>query len=148
MWGCVQYGSVPQLVMRRPLSVRQLYSAFHYKPVYMCGCVRLRAYVHRITISRFLEIRPKSVASHLWLIVSVQHYSLFYFLSFTVLTGEVLKKERYGFWIWRCMRYRRKDGAVLRTAVRDSFRDIVCELQYWMFSRTIMFIEFSSSYEH
>jgi len=49
--------------------------------------------VYRITISRFLEIRPKSVASHLWMIVSVQHYSLFYFLSFRVLTGGVLKMD-------------------------------------------------------
>ena len=65
--------------------------------IYVCGCVRLRAYVYRITISRFLEIRPKSVASHLWLIVSVQHYSLFYLLFFRILTSGVLKKERYGF---------------------------------------------------
>lgn len=121
--------------------------AFHYKPVYMCGCVRLRTYVCRITISRFLEI-TKSVASHLWLIVSVQHYSLFYFLSFRVLTDGVLKKERYGFWIWRCMRYRRRDGAVLRTAgvTASEISRVNCSIECSV--RTIMFIDFSSTYEH
>lgn len=97
----------------------------------LCGCVGLRAYVYRIAISRFLEIRSKNFASHLWLIASVQHYSLFYFLSFRVLTIGVLKKERYRFWIWHCIRCTRSR---LTNRRHDSFRDTVCELQCWMFS--------------
>jgi hypothetical protein len=114
----------------------------------MCGCLRLRAYVYRITISRFLETRPKNVASHLWLIVSVQHYSLFYFLSFRVLTDGVMKKERYGFWIWRCIRYRRRDGAILRTAgvTASEISCVNCSVECSV--RTIMFLDFSSTYEH
>jgi hypothetical protein len=59
----------------------------------MCACVR--AYVCRLTVTSFSETRPKNVASRLWLIVSVQHYSLFYSLSFRVsMTDRDLRKER------------------------------------------------------
>jgi hypothetical protein len=108
-----------------------------------CSCVR--AYVCRITISRFLEIRPKNVARHLWLIVSVQLYGLFYFLTPRVLTDGVLKKERYGFWIRRCIRYRRRHGAILRTAGVKASEISCVNFSIECPVPTIMFLDFSSN---